>query len=222
MTPDGPADKAGLKVRDIILTLNGRTMQDAPQLETAIFRLKLSETVNLTVLRDGQKLDYTVPVIERDDDPQRFADMVNPDDNLVSKLGILGIEINEKLSAMLGDLRHEYGIVVAARAPNPPYTGGTLAAGDVIYEVNRTPVVSIKALRATLDELKPGDPAILQIERNGKLMYITARVRMKLDGRRSLVVGRCDVRYPRRLNRRNVRRRPRRPQNPRRCFPLRH
>jgi len=174
VTPDGPSVKAGLKVRDIILSLNGRTMQDAPQLETAIFRLKLSETVNLTVLRDGQKLDYTVPVIERDDDPQRFADMVNPDDNLVSKLGILGIEINEKLSAMLGDLRHEYGIVVAARAPNPPYTGGTLAAGDVIYEVNRTPVVSIKALRATLDELKPGDPAILQIERNGKLMYITA------------------------------------------------
>ncbi len=83
--PDGPADKAGLKVRDILLTLNGRTMEDAPQLETAILRLKLSETVNLTVLRDGQKLDYTVPVIERDDDPQRFADMVNPEDNLVSE-----------------------------------------------------------------------------------------------------------------------------------------
>ncbi len=62
---------------------------------------------------------------------------------------------------------------MAARSPNPPYTGGALAAGDVIYEVNRTPVVSIKALRATLDALKLGDPAILQIERNGKLMYIT-------------------------------------------------
>ena len=69
-----------------------------------------------------------MPVIERDDDPQRFADMVNPDDNLVSKLGILGIEINEKLSEMLPDLRHEYGIVVAARLRNPPYTGGALAA----------------------------------------------------------------------------------------------
>ncbi len=172
--PEGPADKAGLKVRDIILTLNGRTMEDAPQLETAIRRLKLSETVKLSILREGQKLDYTVAVIERDDDPQRFADMVNPQDNLVSKLGILGIEINEKLSAMLPQLRHEYGIVVAARSPNPPYTGGAMAAGDVIYEVNRTPVVSIKALRSVLDALKPGDPAVLQIERDGKLIYITA------------------------------------------------
>ena len=65
-------------------------MQDAPQLETVIDRLKLSEVVHLTVLRDGQKLDVDVPVIEREDDQQRFADMVNPDDNLVAKLGILG------------------------------------------------------------------------------------------------------------------------------------
>jgi len=171
--PDGPADKAGLKVCDIILELNGSTMEDAPQLETAIHRLKLSDLVKVTVLREGQKIDYTIPVIERDDDPQRFADMVNPDDNLVSKLGILGIEINEKLSAMLPELRHEYGIVVAARAANPPYTGGALEVGDVIYEFDRTPIVTVKALRSALDTLKSGDSAVLQIERSGKLMYIT-------------------------------------------------
>jgi serine protease Do len=171
--PDGPADKAGLKISDIVLTLNGSTMEDAPQLETAIHRMKLSDLVKVTVLREGQKLDYTIPVIERDDDPQRFADMVNPDDNLVPKLGILGIEISEKLSSMLPELRHEYGIVVAARAPNPPYSGGALDVGDVIYEFNRTPILTVKALRASLDALKSGDSAVLQIERSGKLMYLT-------------------------------------------------
>ena len=48
---------------------------------------------------------------------------------------------------MLPDLRHEYGVVVAARSPNAPYTRGALEPGDVIYEINRTPVVTIKALR---------------------------------------------------------------------------
>ena len=172
VTPDGPADKAGLAVRDIILQLGGRPMEDAPQLETAIYRLKLADKVILTVLRDGQKLDYTVPVIERDDDPQRFADMVNPEDNLVARLGILGIPINEKLSQMLPDLRHEYGIVVAARSQSPPYTGGALETGDVIYEVDREPVVTVKALRSILDSVKSGESAVLQIERNGKLMYV--------------------------------------------------
>ena len=170
--PDGPADKAGLKTGDIIVTLNGRTMEDAPHLQTAIYRLALAEKVILTVLREGQTLNYTVPVFERVDDPQRFADMVNPDDNLVPKLAILAIEINEKLSAMLPDLRHEYGIVVAARSANAPYTGGALEPGDVIYELNHTPTVTIKALRAALDAMKSGDPVVLQVERRGKLLYI--------------------------------------------------
>jgi serine protease Do len=171
--PDGPAEKAGMKPGDIIVSLNGRTMEDAPQLETAVNRLKLSEVVTVAILRDGNKMQFTVAVIEREDDPQRFADMVNPEDNLVLKLGILGIEINDKLSAMLPELRHQYGIVVAARTANAPYSGGALEVGDVIYEINHGLTLTIKTLRETLDKLKSGEPVVLQIERGGKLMYIT-------------------------------------------------
>jgi serine protease Do len=173
VTPDGPADKAGLKVRDLIVSLNGRTMQDAPQLETAIYQMRLDDKVQLGVLRDSTKLEYTVRVTEREDDQNRFMDFVNPDDNLVPKLGILGIEISQKLSDMLPELRHEYGIVVAFRSPNPPFTGGPLEQGDVIIEVNRTPVITVKALRSTLESLKSGDTAVLQIQRSQKLLYLT-------------------------------------------------
>ncbi|HUA85756.1 MAG TPA: trypsin-like peptidase domain-containing protein [Bryobacteraceae bacterium] len=174
VTPDGPADKAGLKVGDIILTVNDRTMDDAPELETAIYRLKLSEVVHLTILRDTQKMEYYVPVIERDDDPQRFADMVNPQDNLVRRLGILGIDLNQKITDMLPDLRHDYGVLVAARASSPPYSGPPFNTGDVIYELNRNTITSVKALRGALDQLKPGEPAVLEIERNGTLIYLVA------------------------------------------------
>ena len=57
VTPDGPAEKAGMKIGDIIQTLNGRSMEDAPQLETAIYRLKLSDLVNVTVLREGKSFE---------------------------------------------------------------------------------------------------------------------------------------------------------------------
>ena len=172
VTPGGPADKAGLKVRDLIVEVNGESVDDAPQLETVIDRLKLSDMVHLKVMHDGQELEMNVPVIERDDDPHRFADSVNPEQNLVTRLGILAIEITDKISDMLTGLRHDYGVVVAVRSPNPPYSGPTLDPGDVIYEMNRTPVVTVKALRASLDQLKPGDTAVLQVQRNGKLMYV--------------------------------------------------
>ncbi len=68
VTPDGPAENVGIKIRDIILSLNGRLIEDAPQIETAIYRLKLTKAVAVRVLRDGKQLDFTVPVIERDGD----------------------------------------------------------------------------------------------------------------------------------------------------------
>jgi serine protease Do len=170
--PDGLAEKAGLKIGDIVETLDGKSMQNASQLENAIYRLARAPNVDLTVLRDGRTIKLTIPVHDREDDPQRFADMVNPEDNLVPKLGILAIELNKKLTEMLPGLRHEYGLVVAARASSAPYSGGALETGDVIYELNHTPTATVKTLRAELDALKPDDAAVLQVERSGRLMYI--------------------------------------------------
>ena len=62
--------------------------------------------------RGDQKLGFEVEVIERDDDPQRFADLVNPEENVVARLGILGIEISQKIAQMLPDLRKKYGLTV--------------------------------------------------------------------------------------------------------------
>ena len=169
---EGSAADAGLKVGDIIQTLNGKQIEDASQLENAVYRLTLKESVQLGLLREGKKIDITVPVHEREDDPMRFADMVTPESNLISKLGVLVIELNEKIADMLPELRHEYGLVVAARSAMPPYSGAELETGDVIYEMNQNPTLSVKGLRDALDEMKPGDAVVLQVERDGKLMYL--------------------------------------------------
>ena len=172
LEPGEGAQKAGLKEGDIIAALNGKEMEDASEVENAVYGLAMTDTVDLTVIRDSNTMHFTVPVHEREDDPQRFADMVTPENNLVSKLGILAIELSEKLAALLPDLRHEYGLVVAARSASAPYSGGAIQPGDVIYEINRSPAVTVKFLRDTLEAMKPGDAAVLQIEREGKLMYI--------------------------------------------------
>jgi serine protease Do len=176
VTPDGPADKAGLKSGDIVLSLNGKTMESARQLDVNLYRYKLGDKVNVQVLRGDQKLTFPVAVSERDDDPQRFADMVDPVKNIVPQLGILGIAIDKNVAQLLPDLRRSIGVVVAARAGESPYSGDTLTLGDVIYEVNGTPVSSVGALRAALDKLKESDPLALLVERDGRLMYITMQI----------------------------------------------
>jgi serine protease Do len=171
--PEGPADMAGAKVGDIVLTLNGKIMRTAPQLEMEIFRAPMAQKMTLAVLRGADHLSIDVQVEVSEDDPQRFADMVNPEDNLIPRLGILGIGIDKKLSALLPDLRNAYGVVVAAGSATDPASGTGLKPGDVIYSVNGSPVSTVAALKNKINEFKPGQEVIMQIERSGRLMYVT-------------------------------------------------
>jgi serine protease Do len=173
VAPEGPADMAGVKVGDVVLSVNGRTMRNARQMEAYIYRSPMKEKVTLQVLREKNELSIEVPVTDSVDDPQRFADMVNPEDNLVPRLGVLAIGIDKTLAAMLPGLRNSYGVVVAAGSSATDLTSGTgLQPGDVIYSVNQEPVATVEALRKKVNGLKPGDEVAMQIERSGRLMFV--------------------------------------------------
>jgi serine protease Do len=172
--PDGPAAKGGLAPGDIVLSLNGKAMENARQFEVALYRIPLNQTVDIEVLRGDDKLGMKVKVAERDDDPFRFVDLVKPEANQISKLGIIGIALGKDMGPAMPETRKPYGIVVAARSGESEYSGqGGLKLGDVIYSVNNVPMATLDALRKMLDGLKPLDPLVMQIERDGRLMYLT-------------------------------------------------
>ena len=72
------------------------------------------------VMRNGKQETVEVRVTERPDDPQRFADMVSGPGNVVNRLGIVGITINDDLRKAMPDLRIPSGVIVAARTPGAP------------------------------------------------------------------------------------------------------
>ena len=171
--PGGPADQAGLKIEDIIVGINGTPIKHARDLLSFIYGQALDSQVTMTVRRGEQTLSLKMKVIERADDPQRFADMVDPEKNVIPQLGILVVELDEKTKDLLPGLRHSFGLVIAAESSDSPYTGESLKVGDVIYEVNHVPAVTIRAVTSTLASLKSGEPVVIQVERDGGLMYVT-------------------------------------------------
>ena len=171
--PGGPADTAGLKVQDIVLSADGRLIETLPGLTAALYLHPTDEVLKLEVLRGTEKKTLMVPVIERKDQMDSLIDLANPQDNLVPKLGILAIPLNDRLRSLLGDnLRLPTGVVVVGRAANFIGVTSGLQTGDIIHSLNQKSIDSLDSLRAAIRQVKVGDAVALQIERDGGLMYL--------------------------------------------------
>ena len=170
--PDSPADEAGLKRRDIIVALDGQRMLSAAQLENHIFRRTPGDKLQLTVLRGEEELSKTPVVRERADKGNLLQRLIHPEKNLIARLGILCIEIDKDVASLIPGLRRQYGLIVAAKAAGGQSQFIDLQPGDIIDAVNTSPVALLDSLRSTLSDLKPGDPVVLQIERDGRFQYL--------------------------------------------------
>ena len=167
---NSPAAKAGLRVGDMILSVNGKPMENARQLDVTLYQ-QLGNSVSLEVGRGFQRLSLKVPVVERSDEADRFRAMVTPEQNLISRLGVLGLELTPELIRLIPGVRDPHGIVVAGVSADVEGTSGPLP-GDVIYGVNGEPVRTLGDLRTAIGRVAPGATAVLQVGREGQLRFL--------------------------------------------------
>jgi serine protease Do len=174
--PGSPAAQAGIRPGDIVLALDGKPMENGRQLHVNLYRRLIGDVIALDVLRENQTLKIAVAMTERHD-PFASLQSADPRQNLVPRLGILGVDLDPRLATMLPVLRVKNGVVVASTAARGiDAREGGLATGDVVYAVNRKPVASVSELRSALDQLKSGDPVVLHLERRGELLFLAFTV----------------------------------------------
>jgi serine protease Do len=172
VAPGSPAEASGLKVQDIITSIDGRSADNLPSVASLVLMRQGGEKINLGVLRGTEKLSFDVVVVEVPHDVDRLADLADPDKSLIAKLGIVGVELDPTLAATLPGLRVSSGVIVAAKAADPN-VDISLTTGDVIHAINGVQVETMAALRSALDHLAPNSSVVLQIEREGKLMFVS-------------------------------------------------
>jgi serine protease Do len=173
VTPGGPADLAGLKIQDILVSLDGTPAITLPVFSQNLYMHGSGEHARLEVLRGNEHLRLDISLAERPHKVDSLADSVDPVKNLVSHLGILGVELTPDLAHALPDLRIPSGIIVAAKTTGAGIGEVPLQTGDVIHGLNGTTVTSLSDLREGLARLTPGDAAALLIERYRQLIYVT-------------------------------------------------
>jgi len=171
--PGGPAARAGLRPGDLVLALDGKPMENGRQLQVTLYRRGVGDAITLDIIRSEAPLKVVVSVADRYDPLGDLAISNDPRRNLVPRLGVLGVNLDERTAAMFPLVRTQSGVIIASTVAGAIESrDGGLSPGDIVYAVNRTKVAGLDELRAALDGLKSGDPVVLWLERDGELMYL--------------------------------------------------
>jgi serine protease Do len=171
--PGGPAEAAGLKIGDIVLAADDRPVESLPAFTGAMYLHPVDKVLKLEVLRDSEKKTLYIPVLQENHSMDQLLDLANADRNLVPQLAILAVSIDDRLRQAVPDLRIPSGVVVIGRAADLLGPDVGLTTGDVIHAINGHPVDSVEDLRSALKQLKTGESVALQVERGGKLEYVS-------------------------------------------------
>ncbi len=170
--PGGPAEAAGLKVGDVLMTVDG---EPADNLPTVVYNFRLRDSTNpvrLEVMSGGKQQTLSVTPVEVRSDFDSVSGLTDPEKNLVPELGILGVEIDPRIAASATGLRDPNGVIVVART-----AGGAgdvpLQPKDVVRRLNNLKISTLQELRDALRQLTPGAPVTLQVQREGRLMYLS-------------------------------------------------
>jgi serine protease Do len=172
VTPGGPADTAGLKINDVVRTMDGRPIRSLPQLVASLYLHPTDQKMTVDILRGAEKLTLDVPVVSQRHDMDQLLDVVDPEKNRVHKIGVLAIDVDARILALLPDMRIKSGAIVVANTNRGRELEVGLRPGDVIHSVNLKPVLSLADLQREIAALEAGAAVVLQVERADGMDYI--------------------------------------------------
>jgi serine protease Do len=173
VTPGGPAEAAGLKIKDVVVAIDGKPVDAMPPLIFQLLTRSAGDRVNIEFLRGSERLVAGLTLMDRQVDADSLTEMIDPDKGVLEKLGVIGLDVNDPDVQAASPLRSASGVLVLGhlnQTGDAPDTG--LHSGDAIRGINGMEVSSIGDLRAILDKLKPGNSVVLQIERNRQFSFL--------------------------------------------------
>jgi serine protease Do len=173
VTPDGPAQAAGLQIKDVIVSVDGKPVDAMPSLIFQLLTRSAGDRVNIEVLRGSERLAAELTLMDRPVDADNLTELVDPDKGVLEKLGVIGLDVKDPDVQAVSPLRSQSGVLVLghlSQTGDAPDTG--LHSGDAIRGINGMEVSSVGDLRAILDRLRPGNSVVLQIERNRQFSFL--------------------------------------------------
>jgi serine protease Do len=165
---DNPAHEAGIKSGDVILEVNGEKIETSRDLTLTIANLKVDETVDVKIIREGKEKTVNVKLGKRpDQDPEVMASLEEFD-----SFGFKFKELDTATAQRLGYPEEVKGLIVTEIKPDSPADSSGVRTGDLLLELNRQRITDLTSYHEVLSRIEKGRTAQLLFRRGNSHVYV--------------------------------------------------
>jgi serine protease Do len=156
-----PADKAGIKPKDIILEVNGQKIKTSRRLTSMIAGIPVGETAKIKILRDGKEKTVMVKIVKRDE--TKLASRGRPKEQ-AQEFGIRVSNLTPEIAQRL-NIAETSGVIVTEIQSGGKGEEADIRVGDIIKEINRRPIETVSDYQEILSQVDSGESVNLFIRR---------------------------------------------------------
>ena len=174
---DSPAKKAGFERADVIIEYDGKPMDSPTHLRNAVAQTPIGKKVSVKLIRDKKPKTIEVTIVEQ---PKSLGQPgAEESRESAAPTGILSDidvrELNEELASRYGLKAADRGVVVIRVKSGSTAEEMGVREGDIILEVNRKTVSSLKSYEQAASGLAKDQAVLLLLKRKGQAIYLTLR-----------------------------------------------
>ncbi len=176
VTPGGPAEQAGIKRGDVITKFNGTPIENSVQLRNLVAEAEPGATAMVTIIRNGSTEQIAVKLGDRPKDlAANGGGSEKPERSNNSKYGLTVENLTPELARTLGYKKDE-GVVVTSVTPGSVAEESGIQKNDLIKEVNRAPIASVKEFEHALERANGKEGVALLVRRGDNTFYVALQV----------------------------------------------
>jgi serine protease Do len=170
--PGSPAERAGIKVQDVIVGFDGHDVVDSNALRNRVAGTKPGTSAEVKVLRDGKPQTFTARVVERE--PAKLTSRGSGRDEGAGEggFGMTLSPVTPQIARQLDLPATASGVVVTEVEPDSVAANAGIRPGDLIRRVNGKEVGSIDSVRSALTAQGGGKPALVMVSRQGADLFV--------------------------------------------------
>jgi len=173
VTKGGPADKAGLRSGDVIVSFDGKGVSDEHDLPQIVASTKPGKNVEVIVIRDGK--EGKIPVTITEMEPEGGQTKAGGPD-LSKGLGLTVQDITPEVARHL-DIENRKGVLVSSVESGSPAEDAGFREGDVIRAINRILVQDSKEFEQRMKKVKEEKTVLFLVERGEGRIFLAVKNR---------------------------------------------